>query len=619
MPAERGKEWKRGDPIGYIRTEIPEFEVPAYKGERYDVLVPDTLDLQERATLGVNGLAGPTDPMADYELYWVVHFMANPSIMTHDWNDHVQVKFMEALPLLRLASGSDQNPEVEQRWMEVMLHMQGPDGLLYWPKVGRPWCEIKVWGTPSLPEGDHYTVPYDDGRLLGALGVYHKLTGDRVWREAGERLVTGLGHLAVERGEGAFFPAVNFPLRAPIGTGVSLPTSPVHDSFAAWAIMGLAQFHRATGYEQARELAGKLARYLRGGSSFYDGEGGFLPDDLLRHRARAHFHHHVYGLLAMVEWAMTAADQEMMEFVRKGFEYGKANGNVLLGYFPECLGTPDLEHSEICEVADMLALALKLTEAGVGDYWDDVDRWTRNMFAEGQLLHTDWIARMPFAGREGARERDIPRSVIDETYQTNERVAERNLGAFAGWPKANDWYVGAGPGIMHCCTGNGARAIYYVWENIVTHDSGKLRVNLLLNRASPWADVDSHIPYVGQVDVKAKQPVDLSIRIPEWVTPAEVRVRVNGTDRECGWQGRYAEVGKVNPGDVATMTFPIAERTDEMWIEKEKYTLVRKGNDVVAIDPPGRYCPLYQRDHYRQNPTRWRSIERFVSKQLLYW
>ena len=56
MSNEHGSGWKRGDPIGYIREEIPEFEVCAYEGERYEVLVPDTLDLQERAALAINGL-----------------------------------------------------------------------------------------------------------------------------------------------------------------------------------------------------------------------------------------------------------------------------------------------------------------------------------------------------------------------------------------------------------------------------------------------------------------------------------------------------------------------------------------------------------------------------------
>ena len=119
--------------------------------------------------------------------------------------------------------------------------------------------------------------------------------------------------------------------------------------------------------------------------------------------------------------------------------------------------------------------------------------------------------------------------------------------------------------------------------------------------------------------MRIKEPVALSIRIPEWVKRDEVRLQLNGNDRPVDRDGRYVDVGKVKPGDVATMTFPITERSDTVWIEKEDYTLVRKGNEVVAIDPPGRYCPLYQRDHYRQDGTRWRKIERFVSSERIYW
>ena len=35
--------WKRGDPIGYIREQVPEIEMPVYAGERYERLVPDSL------------------------------------------------------------------------------------------------------------------------------------------------------------------------------------------------------------------------------------------------------------------------------------------------------------------------------------------------------------------------------------------------------------------------------------------------------------------------------------------------------------------------------------------------------------------------------------------------
>ena len=56
-----------------------------------------------------------------------------------------------------------------------------------------------------------------------------------------------------------------------------------------------------------------------------------------------------------------------------------------------------------------------------------------------QALRTDWIERIPGAGLKWKCQGDIPRPVIDETYQATEPVAERNLGAFTGWPTANDW------------------------------------------------------------------------------------------------------------------------------------------------------------------------------------
>jgi hypothetical protein len=92
---------------------------------------------------------------------------------------------------------------------------------------------------------------------------------------------------------------------------------------------------------------------------------------------------------------------------------------------------------------------------------------------------------------------------------------------------------------------------------------------------------------------------------------------VNGQDRTPSWQGRYAKVGDVKPGERVSLTFPIFERTDKVWIEKREYTVIRKGNDVVSIDPPGVYHPLYQRQHYRQNEPRMRKVTRFVSEQTL--
>ena len=144
-------------------------------------------------------------------------------------------------------------------------------------------------------------------------------------------------------------------------------------------------------------------------------------------------------------------------------------------------------------------------------------------------------------------------------------------------------------------------------------------MNLLLNRASAWADVNSHIPYQGRVDVRIKKARELSIRIPEWVKGKDARCQVNGKERSLSWEGRYAVVGHVQPKDEVTLTFPIGERIDRIHVEGRDYTLVRKGNEVVKVDPPGRNYPLYRRDHYREEKTHFRTIERFVADRTVDW
>ena len=42
-------------------------------------------------------------------------------------------------------------------------------------------------------------------------------------------------------------------------------------------------------------------------------------------------------------------------------------------------------------------------------------------------------------------------------------------------------------------------------------------MNLLLNRASPWLDVDSYLPYEGKMVIRNKTCERVSIRIPSWV------------------------------------------------------------------------------------------------------
>ena len=45
-----------------------EAKMPAYRGERYEDTVPDTIDIAESARLAINALTGALDPNMDHEL-----------------------------------------------------------------------------------------------------------------------------------------------------------------------------------------------------------------------------------------------------------------------------------------------------------------------------------------------------------------------------------------------------------------------------------------------------------------------------------------------------------------------------------------------------------------------
>ena len=148
--------------------------------------------------------------------------------------------------------------------------------------------------------------------------------------------------------------------------------------------------------------------------------------------------------------------------------------------------------------------------------------------------------------------------------------------------------------------------------NMLVFERGTLTIHLLLNRASPWADVASRVPYTGRADVSVKVACNLEVRMPEWVEAGQMAGSVNGISRPLSATGRYVLVGRVEPGDAVTVTFPISERTVRTTIGGEPYSLVIKGSDVVAIAPPGTWYPFYQRERYRQGEVALLMRDRFV-------
>ncbi|MBN1918823.1 MAG: glycoside hydrolase family 127 protein [Verrucomicrobia bacterium] len=572
----------------------------SFPGERYEVEVPDTLDLTERAALAINAMTRVVVPEKDYEMCFITEFRDDPPKLYLEWDGIFNTgKFLEALPLMRVMTGSDFNAEVDAKIMESYLHGAGPDGLFYCQVENRPWSYYAEWN--AAEEISSIRGPYGfffgEGRLILAMCMWYEHDHDPRWKPLIEKKIDRLLAMGYKQDDTIAFSRLFEP-------GKNVMEAP-ESNWDNWVPYGVTKYHQLTGYEPAGEFARLQVNYLR--KHWFTEDGRFRV---------WHLHLTLAALTEILEYAIATNDQELIELARNGYEFGKALGEPLIGFFPE-VRRKSFPTCESCGVGDMIYLAIRLTEIGAGDYWEDADRYIRNHFVESQLTRMDWVDPHQLAAlqsdewKEAASRR---KTMIAEgqLYGVEEDALERSLGSWAGWTFANDAGNPNRPGIMQCCTANAARSLYYAWNAIVTPEEDGVRVNLLLNRASPWLDVDSHLPYEGKVVLRNKTAKNVSVRIPEGIPQKHVTCNVNGKTQETVWAGGYLAVGGLKKGDVVTIEFPIEERSLFRVIGDVPYKLALKGNTVVDINPEGTLYPLYQRDHYRTGKAPMKRVTRFV-------
>lgn len=567
----------------------------------------------------VNAMIEPTDPACNHEIFWLVVFGSKPAHMRHQFSDLIHFHIMANVPLMRMISGSRQGLDIEKAVLEGVFKFIGPDGLYYNDPLQRPWCGENDQSIPpsdTASAGGPFISVLQSPIVMHMFLNYGQATGDKGYRNTALCCAESLIRLAVQEGDIAYYPKWNYSK----GEGYSY--GPMHENpyrrLADWVpALTLLQCYDLTGHKPSLELARKLYNGIVKESLLdWLGEDGESRINW-PHEKSTYSGFPVMASLMPLEFGIRLGDKQLVETARTAFETYLPYVEKWTGYFSEVIfhGEKDsqVHAAESCFLAWAIENAVMLSAAGAGDYWDQADRWVRNQFAEAQLREGQWVDDL----QEKAPARELP------PYATTEKVVERNMGAFAGFMLFNDWFGGyahpvaaevGGAVIQHCCTARGAVAIFEVWKHMIQWDGKRLRLNLLLNRASEEADIDSHLPYTGRVDIRAKKDLELTVRIPEWVRTGEVQATVGGKDRTIAVSGRYADIGPVSAGEVATMTFPIHERDEITTVHGRKYTLRIKGNTVISVDPPGKYCPTYQRAGYCENVVPYRTVQRFIAK-----
>ena len=572
-------------------------------GEYYQATVPATLDLAERARLSVQGLTNFLNPVQSYAPYGQCYFNVKPPFMSQihyapgppNWG-----KIALALQMTRRMCGSDYNEAIELAMVKGMV-----DDI--YPKLNN-------------------SIPTPMSVAMTALIDLYKQSPTDGLRHLIAQMAQAHRTVVKNTSEGAYYwepePDYADSMLGVLGHGWTAFVN-------GRALQSMSVWYDLSGEASSLDLMGRLRGFLLD-DRFWEPEG---EPRAMTGSEHGHFMGHAHsfgaGLLGLLFMAQSTHDARLMEFVRGGYEYFRCFGLSRIGLY-----------GEACMTGDMTTLAVKLSEMGIGDYWDDVDGYVRNHLTELQI--TD-AAKLQAVTDQTA----VSTRVLDSIQETADHVIERNVGAFLSdsshpglIPTDNSestydplmWTI--------CCTGNCTRAMYYAWKAIVEYRDGVAQVNLLLNRASPWVDIDSYLPYEGKVVIRNKTAHSLAVRLPLWVRKQNTQCLLNATTVNPVWQGQYLTIESLTPGDVVTITFPIEQTTErytlkwkerDFWMESTnpgsqwipdasvQYTLTFKGNTLVDIAPRSSRLgyALYQRTQERDGTIApMTTVTRFVSERL---
>lgn len=545
---------------------------------------PQTLDLADHGRLAINGLLGSLDPAADYEGVFLNILDVNPPYMLH-WStmvSGVMPKFVAALPMLRLMSGSDQSMDVEQGFIDSMLRNAKEDGLVYDRALkSRPWNVGVYYGKADWNED--YANMAGNGRMIAGLLYWHQATGEDVWLQRARHTAERMLELAIVDGDQAWYPnpglGNDFSYPRTSGWTTRKPPQSANEGFEGGAMFyqfqplrGFTRYYKATGDERFLELSRKFTN-LGMQPKFWQGAGDMEPRASAE---RGHFHLHFHASMAAVrsalDYALVGDDQRVQQFALDSYNYARQTGIRRLGLFPT-----HGEGTEGCSIADMIGMAVTLSDAGLGDYWDDVEAYARNGLLCAQATDIDELRRVSQAGKHRPPESNDAQLAghFDTRFNANnkgvlsgqeihDQVLERTVGAFGH-------VIGAryqSPMMMHCCTGNCCQAIYYAWDGILRREGDDLvTVNMWLNRRSPWVDVQSWQPYSGKLAVQNKGMSRIAVRKPGWAARDNLRCRINGADVQPLWIGNRMLFSGLKGNELITLESPLPEESSE-------YTLV---------------------------------------------
>ncbi|MFN8444854.1 MAG: hypothetical protein U0175_28975 [Caldilineaceae bacterium] len=526
--------------------------------------------LQNAASLAMSSLLARLDLSLGARPYFWIDIRQSPPQASHSYWDGVDIagRFVDGLILARQMTGRSDGVEAEAQLRGYLWSQQdAQDGLFYnWEDEALSGGEMSKYipNAGVLTRPRHVDLFCQRGPLLALCTLL--AAGDETVLPRWQRTIQGLWKLTERTAPDELrLPTYRWaPILKPEWTmGANVPEKWLGYRYAL--LTGLARGAELVNDSATTELALGLARwYMRHGDVPADGHyaanthsGGILPT-----------------AVGIARLGIHTGDAEMIAWAQRVYEWTRAN-TPDFGFLRDGLGLDGFFAGtcETCGLADLVHLALALTQTGVGDYWDDIERIARNQLIENQY-------------REEATLRQLYPSI-------DESVLAMMHGGFecAAFPNRLLAYSG----IEACCIGGGLRALYHAWRGAISEKGDTTTINLGFSRNTEHVEVVGHEPWQGRIDVRLRTPRRLAIRVPSHVELAATNFTVDGQPVTPTWVSRTAQLGQFAAGQTVTLTYPLQERQASYEIAGNHYTGWWRGATLLEIQPPGEGYPIYQR------------------------
>jgi len=567
-------------------------EIKGSRSERK--LRPASVDIQERAFLCMQHMLENSDPRFGYVPYVGVTLGEDPPHFVHhrlDWTEVLPYDIYGWV-VARDLTGREIATEREAAQRKLYLSFFNElDGFVHAPMS--PW------------NARYPMCLWEQTRALYALIYWHLDNPDDEILRYIKGIVEAVFALSRQEGKQRIFP--NQVIRN-IGQGY----------YSVGAMVDpLVKVYEITGDSKALQMAEGLTHFmLSPRNGLFDEEGKFST-----------FYRTVVSAINGVSrFAALVDDPHITRRVKTIHDHARS---LSTSYG----STPCTEPA--CSNMELTQSAFSLIKLGYDEYWDEIDRVSRNQVVESQFLDPgEWVKKKATKGRILDKETWVYENYKPDQatlpYDDYTNVVQRSVGGFM-WTAADE-HLFVPASLMLCCSAHALRIFHLLWQNTLSEDWNGMTLNFHYNAENRLGEVISWEPFIGKTTIVPRQNARLRVRIPEYAVGTPVKATRAGALSHVEIRGRYVNFGFVNAGEECSVEFGLRPRTTEenqlvfrnkdcsQLVETKHYQARWRGNTVVEISPESKEEKrIYKRIHLDTDHVKEQSLSHFITGKDIRW